>query len=65
MVMRAMIEQSRGLISAVDHTKFLRPARVHLGHLREVNVLVIDEALVHRLPRKPTPPAHALCWRNA
>jgi len=45
MVMRAMIEQSRRVILVIDHTKFLRPATVHLGHLREVSVLVIDEAL--------------------
>jgi DeoR family glycerol-3-phosphate regulon repressor len=45
MVMRAMIEHSRKVILVVDHTKFLRPATVRLGHLREVNVLVIDEAL--------------------
>jgi DeoR family glycerol-3-phosphate regulon repressor len=45
MVMRAMIEQSRGFILVVDHAKFLRPATVRLGHLREVSVLVTDEAL--------------------
>ena len=45
MVMRAMIDQSRGFILAVDHTKFLRPGTVRLGHLREVSVLVTDEAL--------------------
>jgi DeoR family transcriptional regulator, glycerol-3-phosphate regulon repressor len=42
-VMRAMIDRSRGFILAIDHTKFLRPATVRLGHLREVSVLVTDE----------------------
>jgi DeoR family glycerol-3-phosphate regulon repressor len=44
-VMRAMIDHARGFILAVDHTKFLRPATVRLGHLREVSVVVTDEAL--------------------
>lgn len=45
MVMQAMIAQSRGLLLAVDHTKLLRPAAVRLGHLRDVDVLVVDEPL--------------------
>lgn len=45
MVMRAMIAQARGVLVAADHTKMHRPAAVRLGHLREVGMLVTDQAL--------------------
>lgn len=42
MVMRAMIANARSVLVAADHTKYLRPAAVRLGHLREVSILVSD-----------------------
>jgi DeoR family glycerol-3-phosphate regulon repressor len=50
-VMRAMAAQAGLLLLAVDHTKFLRPSEVRLGHLREVGVLVADAALPAPLAR--------------
>lgn len=43
-VARAIIEQSREVWLAADHSKFNRPAMVELGSLRDVDILFTDEA---------------------
>ncbi|MDP4622246.1 MAG: DeoR family transcriptional regulator [Hydrogenophaga sp.] len=42
-VSRAIIEQSREVWLAADHTKFNRPAMVELGALNDVDILFTDE----------------------
>lgn len=43
-VARTIIEQSREVWLAADHSKFNRPAMVELGSLRDIDVLFTDEA---------------------
>ncbi|NJN46880.1 MAG: DeoR family transcriptional regulator [Candidatus Competibacteraceae bacterium] len=49
-VSQAIIEQSRQVLLATDHTKFGRNALVHLGHVRQIDALFTD---------RPPPPALA------
>ncbi|WP_372658837.1 DeoR/GlpR family DNA-binding transcription regulator [Hydrogenophaga sp.] len=46
-VARTIIEQSREVWLAADHTKFNRPAMVELAHLREIDVLFTDSQPSH------------------
>lgn len=41
-VARAIIEQSREVWLATDHSKFNRPAMVELGHLSQVDTMFVD-----------------------
>jgi DeoR family glycerol-3-phosphate regulon repressor len=43
-VARAIIEQSRQVWLAADHSKFNRPAMVELGHLALIDRLFTDKA---------------------
>jgi len=43
-VARAIIEQSRQVWLAADHSKFNRPAMVELAHLNQIDTLITDRA---------------------
>jgi DeoR family glycerol-3-phosphate regulon repressor len=43
-VSQAIIEQSREVWLVADHTKFSRESFVHLGHMRQIDVLFTDRA---------------------
>ena len=54
-VSQAIIGQSREVWLVADHTKFSRESFVHLGHIRQVDVLFTD--------RPPSPRMAALLKR--